>query len=307
MAAAETATVAIVTWRRPDHVRRSLEHLAAQTRPPDQVIVVDASEDEATQEVVAAFPGVEYYRFPRGRSRTTRSRNEALRHANGDVIAWLDDDSYPVPTWLEELLRAFREHPEAVGLAGRTRNGIPGEEIADPDDVGRLRDDGVLSSYFAADLPGPIPIDHGPGGNMAFRRAALVELNGFREDIIGPSGICEETDMFLRLRLRGARFLYVPTAAVDHQSAPHAHGRRFDWRQTHHGYRNHVLMLARNEGLSARRLWRYVRWAVKQTVNTPSGSTARRMARIFFGLTGIARGLGVAVVKARPAPVDPRR
>ena len=49
------AVVVVATYRRPDHVRTCLEHLAAQTSAPARTIVVDASPDDLTRAVVAEF------------------------------------------------------------------------------------------------------------------------------------------------------------------------------------------------------------------------------------------------------------
>ena len=55
MTVAEQRVVAVVvTHRRPDTLRRSLDAVAAQSRPVDQIVVVDNGDDDATRAVVAA-------------------------------------------------------------------------------------------------------------------------------------------------------------------------------------------------------------------------------------------------------------
>ena len=50
-------TVVIPTHRRPALLRQALESVAAQTLPPEQVVVVDGVGDEETRAGVLDFPG----------------------------------------------------------------------------------------------------------------------------------------------------------------------------------------------------------------------------------------------------------
>src|SRR4051794_36948684 len=104
-----TVTVIIVTLNRPGCVERCLKCLALQTRRAEQVIVVDASPDDLTKKIVAQFDGVLYLRNDNGIGKMTVSRNIGLRQASGDIIAYIDDDAFAEPKWLEELLPAYHD------------------------------------------------------------------------------------------------------------------------------------------------------------------------------------------------------
>jgi GT2 family glycosyltransferase len=301
------ASIVVITWRRPEHVRACLARIAEQEPAPVDVVVVDASEDAETAAVVRGQTGVRYVHYPPGAHRMTRSRNEGLRHCRGAIVAFLDDDAYPRPGWLAALLRAFAEHPEAAAVAGRTCNGLPGEDDAAPGEIGRLHADGSLSGNFAASVPETIEVDHGIGANMAFRREVLDELGGFRDDMLGVGGVREDTDMFLRVRALGGKVLFAPDAVVDHVGAAHAHGGRFDWRYAHYAYRNHTLLLARNLGLASPTFLRHLRTAPRRIAGERARSPLRTGARIAISSAGLLRGLAVSLVKARARPADPRR
>jgi GT2 family glycosyltransferase len=237
----------------------------------------------------------------------TRSRNEGLRHCSGEIVAFLDDDAYPRPGWAAALLRVFSERPEVAACAGRTCNGLPGEDAAAPETVGRLNDDGSLTGNFAAVADAPIAVDHGIGANMSFRRRVLDDLGGFRVDMLGSGGVREDTDMFLRVRATGGAILFVPDAVVDHVGASHVHGARFDWRYIHFAYRNHTLLLARNLGLASPVFLRYLLRAPGRIAQERARSPLRTAARIAFAAGGLVRGLGISLVEARLRPTDPRR
>lgn len=119
-----TLSLVVCTFRRPGPVRRLLEAVAAQTRRPDEVLVVDASPDRETEEAVRAFPGVLYSRVSPEERGLTRQRNWGIARARGGRIAFLDDDTVPEPAYFEEVLACFDRHPGAVGVGGYIANEV---------------------------------------------------------------------------------------------------------------------------------------------------------------------------------------
>lgn len=113
----------ICTYRRSAPVRRLLAAVAAQTRRPDEVLVVDASVEADTEEAVRSL-GVIYERVPPEERGLTRQRNWGIARAHGDLIAFLDDDTVPEPSYFEEILDCFERHPDAVGVGGYIFNEV---------------------------------------------------------------------------------------------------------------------------------------------------------------------------------------
>jgi GT2 family glycosyltransferase len=300
-----TATVIIVTLDRPDCVRRCLACLAAQRRPPEQIIVVDASSDERTRRVVEEFPPVLYLRNDNGIGRMTASRNIALARSTGEIIAFLDDDAFAATDWLERLLEPYAD-PSVGEVGGRALNKQPGEERTGVDKVGRLDRNGVLHGYFAADTGKPVEVDHVMGCNMSFRRSALAELGGFREDYPGISGLCEDSDMSLRVRALGHRIVFTPHAVVEHLGAPQAIGRRFDLRYTYFARRNQTVLLVRNFGLLSVIVWRNLVLSCATSVLECARKMAGAVARYLVASWGTASGLwfGISLLaKSGRSPV----
>jgi len=265
--------VIIVTWRRPAYVERCLRSLLEQDRRPDELVVVDASEDERTREVVEALPGVRYVGFPGGAGNTPAARNEGLLHVSCDVVAYLDDDTVARQSWARLLLQQFLQAGVAA-VAGRTLNGVIGEDSAGADQIGRLLDNGTLTGHFAADPGQVVDVDHGIGANMAFRREWLAALGGLR-DVFPGTQMREETDLFLRLKALGGRAVFAPDVVVDHLPAPHVRGRRFDLRYAWFAERNHIQMLALNFGLLSPIVRRYVSFVL---TGLPAADRQRRRA-----------------------------
>ena len=291
----------MVTYERPDHLRRCVASLMDLQARIDEIVVVDASAVADQADLGLRFPDVRYVHAPHLAGWMTRSRNEALRWVRSDLIAFIDDDVVVSTGWAAALRSAFAAGASAV--AGRTRNGLPGEESYDRP-VGRLLPDGTLTAGFAARPAGPVPVDHGIGANMAFRRDVLAELGGFRDDYPGTA-LREDTDVFLRARKLGCAIVFAPAAVVDHKPAPHVKGARFDTRYKLYGRRNHVVLLAREGGIGGGLLWRWVGHELRTAAVTDG--VRRRVLRIGVTLAGIGWGLVVLPRYAGWSPTPARR
>jgi glycosyltransferase involved in cell wall biosynthesis len=82
-----------------------LSDLAAQSSPPDEVLVVDAGSDDATVAVAEGFPLVEVLH---SRPPVAVGRNAGGRRTRGDVIVFLDADARLPGDFLERFVGEFR-------------------------------------------------------------------------------------------------------------------------------------------------------------------------------------------------------
>jgi GT2 family glycosyltransferase len=252
---APSVDIVVATFNRPDNVRVCLEHLARQTLAPAEIVVVDASPHRVTEGVVAGFPGVRYLRNDAGPGTLATSRAIGVAETHSEVVAFIDDDAYAEPDWLENLVRPYADG--SVGaVGGRATNGRPGEEHEGLDEIGLLLPDGTLTGNFAADTGRDLDVDHVLGANMSVRRSALDGIGGIVDYYPGTC-LREETDIMLRLGRAGHRIVYTPAALVEHVAAPYTKGRRFDARYEYYGHRNHVVLLSHAFGLGAPILRRY--------------------------------------------------
>jgi GT2 family glycosyltransferase len=248
--------VIVATYRRPDFVRECLDHLGLQTVAPDRIIVVDASPDEHTRAVVAEYPDVEYRRNDMGAGTLASSRAIGVQGVTDDVIAFIDDDAYAEPRWLEELLAAY-DLADVGAVGGRARNGQPGEEAEGIDRIGRFLRNGRLTGNFAADPGRIVPADHMLGANMSVRTDVLHSFGGIHDYYPGTC-LREDADLALRVRLAGHRIVYAPAAVVRHVAGDYASGRRFDLRYRYYGARNHIMLLVTTIGWRDPRFVRYL-------------------------------------------------
>lgn len=113
----------IITYRRPDGLRRALEALARQELGAAdldvRVGVVDNDEAGSARATVdairATFPWpIDYAVEPRRGIPFARNRCVELARPWAEWIGFIDDDEEPAPGWLAELVRVQREHQADV-------------------------------------------------------------------------------------------------------------------------------------------------------------------------------------------------
>jgi GT2 family glycosyltransferase len=211
-----SVVVCAYTDARWDALVAGVRALAEQTLPPREVIVVVDHNEPLFVRAGGALRGARVLANEE-RSGLSGARNTGVRHAAGEIVAFLDDDALPEPAWLEQLSAAF-EDPSVVGAGGVALpewvDGPPPRWL--PPEMHWV----VGCSYVG--LPtGVAEIRNPIGANMAFRRDPLVAAGGFTDGIgrVGtvPLG-CEETELAIRIRrLTGGVVLHLPDARVAHR------------------------------------------------------------------------------------------
>ena len=312
-----TLTVIVITLKRPEELEQCVRCLARQEPVPNQVIVVDGSPDDLSRRVVEESNehrvlDVLYLRNDIG-GFMTQSRNIALHHATGDIIAFLDDDAFAHEDWSRELLETYGDDFSIAAVGGRALNNIADEANIGLDKIGRFDRNGVLYGYFGADPGKILEVDHLIGCNMSMRRETLARLGGFREAYPGSS-LREETDPFLRIKRMKGRILYNPRVLVTHVGAPQVVGRRFDLRYEYYSQRNHLVMLISNFGFSAPILRRYLFTETRRFLRRFPERLCRRERHPLVVLTSVGVyiaatfvGLASGIKLLRQSGVSPMR
>lgn len=123
-----TVSVVIPCFNAEAFIGEALESVAAQTRRPLEVLVVDDASTDRSATVVRSFEGVRLIEHPTNLG-NVHARNRALLEARGDVVAFLDADDIWLPHHLETVVSMLEAHPEAaVGFAAvehfGTRSGL---------------------------------------------------------------------------------------------------------------------------------------------------------------------------------------
>jgi len=112
-----TFSVILATYGRPELLAKCLEGLRAQTRVPDEVIVVTRLHDVESQDVVKnspLHPTVVHVEIPG----VLAALAQGLSASTGNWVAFTDDDAVPSVQWLEGLER-LAQQGGVVGVGGR--------------------------------------------------------------------------------------------------------------------------------------------------------------------------------------------
>jgi len=126
-------TVCIATYRRAERLAALLDDLQAQTRPPEQIVVVDndpAGSARAAVEAHRLRPGAPPLAYDiQPEKSISLTRNRCVAHARGDWLAFLDDDERVVPHWLGDMLETAARC-RADGVLGPVVPVLPGDAPA---------------------------------------------------------------------------------------------------------------------------------------------------------------------------------
>lgn len=113
-------TLIICTYNRPGPIRKLIDSVSRQSRPPFQTLVIDGSPSDSSERSLegASLAGLEYHRVPPEHRGLTRQRNFGIALATGNLISFLDDDTVPDLDYFEQVEQCLERHPEAGGVGG---------------------------------------------------------------------------------------------------------------------------------------------------------------------------------------------
>jgi GT2 family glycosyltransferase len=183
-------------------------------RYPDyEVIVVNDGSTDESADIIGRYP---FRTITTANQGVSAARNQGLRAATGEIVAYIDSDAAADPDWLSYLVTTFLES-DVVGVGGP--NLVPREDNWVAKCI--YRSPGAATHVMIDDKSA----EHIPGCNMAFYRSALEEIGGF-DPIFTAAG--DDVDICWRLLERGYRIGFSPAAVVWHHRRPST---RTYWRQ----------------------------------------------------------------------------
>lgn len=116
----ESISVLIPVYNSEKYVSKAIESVLNQTVKPEEIIVIDDGSDDASAEKVKDyFPDVKL--IGQENLGISGARNTAIKHANGDVIAFLDSDDYWPKDHIELLLTALKGDNSVAIVLGHVR------------------------------------------------------------------------------------------------------------------------------------------------------------------------------------------
>jgi glycosyltransferase involved in cell wall biosynthesis len=173
-----TISVIVCAHNEERFIAPCLHSLLAQSRLPDEIIVINNASSDRTGAIAAAIPGVRVIDEPRKGLVVARER--ARQEARAELLVYVDADCRAPLAWLERIAERFEEDDELIALSGNYR-------FYDWDLWGRA----LLRAYdFTLGPATHILVKYilrigvvFYGGNFAVRREALDRINGFDTSI----------------------------------------------------------------------------------------------------------------------------
>lgn len=217
-----TITVIIPTYRRPKDLQRCLEALKKQTRPADEILVIVRDTDTDTWKFLETIDTVTL----RVQTVTVKvngviaAMNAGLDIAQGEIVAFTDDDAAPHADWLARIEAHFLADDQIGGVGGRDfvyKN--TGLEQGEKKVVGKVQWFGRVIGNHHLGVGAAREVDVLKGVNMSFRRSAIADRR-FDQRMRGTGAqVHFEIAFCLALKQVGWKLIYDPLIAVNHYPA----------------------------------------------------------------------------------------
>ena len=208
-------TVCICTFRRSRLLQRLLRRLEQQSTDDlftFSVVVTDNDCERNAQLVVEEFVATSKLKVIyswEARKNIALARNEALSHATGDFVAFIDDDEYPENSWLSAMLKTCEKY-RVAGVLGPVR---PDFEKPPP----RWIIDGCFWERPEHPTGRVMGWKESRTGNLLFRRQIVDGLHEAFNPLFGSGG--EDKDFFMRMTALGHVFCWCSEGVV-HETVP---------------------------------------------------------------------------------------
>lgn len=217
-------SVIIPTRNRARAVETCLDALAAQTLPAgsfEVIVVDDGSEAPLTLDPKRWAAKFKLKLIPQQNTGPAGARNRGVTEARGEFLAFTDDDCLPTPTWLEKLVAALRENPEAL-VGGSTFNGLKNDLFAETSQL-------ILEMVYEHFNRDPANAYFFASNNIAVRRDRYLASGGFDADFDSPAA--EDREFCDRWRMQRRPLLSESAARIEHRHAQRLRGfLRLHWR-----------------------------------------------------------------------------
>ena len=235
-------SIIIVHWGQQSYLSSCLTSLESQTYKDFEVFIVDNQGGSPIRTDKWHFPI--RVLSPGENIGYTAANNLAVSLANGHWVVLLNNDAYPAPTWLGNLLKAANENPNYTFFASRLLQNEKPERLDGAGDIYHISGLAWRQFYnMPADQFGLQSEEvFGPCAAAAmYKRDIFLQVGGFDEDYFAYH---EDVDLSFRLRLNGYKCLYVHDAVVYHVGSGST-GVRSDF-AVYYGHRNMVWTLVKN-------------------------------------------------------------
>jgi GT2 family glycosyltransferase len=319
-------SIVICTRNRPEQIRSCLEHLSRTSldRVGEIVLLDQSAEPMRLEGLPAAVTRLLRYHSRPGRG-LAKARNQAIRLARGEILAFTDDDCFVSPDWAAQIWRAFEDNPHVDAVYGRVLAHDDGTapvtyhhwatafgEICYATRPGDLSVTALFDKPRAAAFNRPVmPIENVGAGRQCCCRRRVFERQGLFIEELGAGGPLrsgEDCEFHYRLLRAGCTLLYDPSVLLYHDGwlTPERHA------PLHDDYTCGIIAVFVSYALRGDRLaWEYLRFrfgTVRQEVADSAATPAARKPLSYYTnraqafWQGFAGGVRLALLDRRAIP-----
>ncbi len=215
-------SIIVCTYNRDKYIYETLARIAQNTYPADQyeIILVNNNSTDSTEERCLQFqkeyPTVNYRYIIEKSQGLSYARNRGIRESHGEMLVFLDDDSFIGSNYLQRLADYLEQYPDTDAFGGRIKPRFESNQT--PKWLGKWS----YSWVSAINKGDNVCIFKGKsypiGANMGIKHSALPEglfntaLGRSKGNLMGG----EEKDLFNRLKAAHKTIYYFPQIEVEH-------------------------------------------------------------------------------------------
>ena len=196
----------IAAYQAEEWIAQTLESILGQTRPPEEIVVVDDGSTDGTARELERFAG-RIRIITQANGGTAAAFNVAFGAASGDFVAMCGADDLWEPDKLERQAAALRAHPEIdVAITGARFFGLTNQAWMEYPQAGVLEPRAFTRELYRRNFI--------CASSTLIRRAICEQVGLFDE----RTPLCEDYDLWLRALAAGGVFFYDPTCLVRYRA-----------------------------------------------------------------------------------------
>lgn len=226
-------TAAIRTYNAIAHIATILDRLQAQENTESlswEVLVVDNNSTDTTLDVVSRYQhnwpltGVPLRCVTEPQQGASFARRRAIQEARGQWIGFLDDDTWPTPTWVAAVCAFAQQHPNAGAMNGNIYGcfeGTPPEGFKHIAPFFAVIERRTPTPYRLNDQKYAHQVVMPPGAGLVVQKRAWLESVPNNLVLKGPVGSTlnakgEDMEALMHLSRKGWEIWFNPTQAIEH-------------------------------------------------------------------------------------------